>query len=106
MAQALPRNKEGEIDFERAKDIYTQILKMKPERFWEIYEELKHDPIAQRVKHWLEHGKDFAEALLEAIAYSAGVVARWGEQINQRAEQEAQQMNQTRFGRLANWLIK
>lgn len=77
IAQALPRNKEGGIDFEKAKSIYTQILQMSPERFWKIYNELKHDPIAQRVKHWMQHGREFAEALVGAISFSAGKAAKF-----------------------------
>jgi len=76
IAQALPRDKDGKIDFERAKSVYTQILQMDPERFWQIYEELKHDPIAQRARHWLQHGKNFGEALLLGLAEAAGIVSK------------------------------
>lgn len=105
LASAIPRKKDGEMDIERAKRLYSEIAEMTPQRVKQVIELLHHDPVAQRVKHWLKHGKVFAEAIVEAVAYSAGVVTRWGEQINQRAEQKAQKMNQTRFGRLARRLI-
>jgi len=106
LGQALPRDAQGKIDMERAKQVFSQIAQMDDDKFCQVMEELKHDPIAQHIRHWLKHGESLAEALVEGVAYSAGVVTRWGEQINQRAEQRAQQMNKTSFGRLAKWLIK
>ena len=107
LGQALPRNAQGQIDMERAKEILTQIAQMDAERFSQIIEELNHDPIAQHIKHYLKHGVSFAEALLEIAAYSSGVVTRWGKQISQQANCKADEMNnRTRFGQLARRLIK
>jgi hypothetical protein len=94
--KTICKNKDGETDLAKAHKIYTQILQMGPECFWKVYEELKHDPIAQRVKHWQHHGASFAEAILEGLAYGAGVAVRTANKLNQRAAQADVEINNWR----------
>jgi hypothetical protein len=107
LGQALPRDKDGKIDIERAKKIFSQIAQMDEARFCQVMEELNHDPIAQHIRHWLKYGANFSEALLEGIAYGAGVATRWGQQIDQRAEQLADEITEgTQDRRNASWFSR
>ncbi|KKS66284.1 MAG: hypothetical protein UV36_C0030G0001, partial [Parcubacteria group bacterium GW2011_GWC2_42_6] len=68
LGQALPRNKEGQVDEERAKKVFSELAKMDEPQFYQVMEELNHDPIAQAIRHVIIiHGKDMAEAILLGI---------------------------------------
>lgn len=56
LGHAIPRTKDGRIDWLRAQCIYTQISAMGPEEFYQFLELMTHDPVAQRLKggwRWL-----------------------------------------------------
>lgn len=112
LGDALPRDKDGRIDVEKGREFLKQIFQMDEAKFCQVLEEMSHDPIAQHFRRWVREGRSFAEALLEAIAYTSGVAARKGEDIDAWAEQKAQQINQRVvdnpgwYGRLAKTIFR
>jgi len=103
LGQVLPRDKDGKVDLERARVIFSQIAQMDKVRFSQILTEMNNDTTAQHVRHWLKQG----ESLAEALAYGAGVVARKYEELDQKAEGLAERLKQsTERRRRASWFSR
>lgn len=104
LGQVIPRTPDGKIDTDRAKKIFEELAKMDENLFCQTLEELDHDPIAQKIRHWLIHGKGFAEALAETMGETCG-------QLSANAEDAALRINEGTnnpgwFGRVARKLIR
>lgn len=111
LGNALPKNPDGTTNTERAKRIFTQLSKMEEAQFAQIIEELNHDPITQKLRHWLKHGKNIAEAIALTMAHTSGVAVRHMEKINNEAAELAAKIdkkvqNPSKFGRIANKLFR
>lgn len=111
LGNALPKNVDNTVDIERAKRIFSQLAKMEEAQFCQVIEELNHDPIAQKLRHWLKHGKNIAEAIVLTMAYTSGVAVRHMEKIDNKAAELAVKINErvdnpSRFGRIARRLIR
>lgn len=96
IAQALPR-KDGKLDLDRAKIIFTQLARMDEASFNQVLEELRHDPFAQHLRHWLSHGRSFANAIVGAAGQTLGFLYEKSRQLDQRAEQAADEINAWRI---------
>lgn len=103
LASLLPRTADGKLDIDTAKAIFSEVAKLNPKRFRQVVEILHHNPIEEKLLHWLSHGKTFGEALIYAFGEFAGLahnglgaVARAAEGVNQGAAQTAQEINDWR----------
>jgi len=91
LAKALDAIRKGDGSFNEdlAKRIYTLLAQMDEPTFNQALEELRNDAIVQKLKHWLKHGKNFADLVAGILACGAGIavgmndsltkeVKRWG----------------------------
>lgn len=101
IAQAIPRKADQTLDLERAKAVYGAIAEMDPAAFDDVVEMLRHDPIAQQVRSFLEKGQDFGEAVLHAAAYAAGRLDGRAEADLPAREQRIRDLQATIAGKLA-----
>jgi hypothetical protein len=105
LGEAIPK-KDGFLDEEKARVIFTQLGEMNEEEFKDAWDELNNDPIAEKIRYYLGQGKNFAEATALAIAHFSGIVILELDELDAQAEQKAEEMKRKPFGRIANWLFK
>lgn len=106
ISAALPRKEDGTLNIEEAKNAITQLARMNPDVLDQMFEALSHASLVQHLEHELKHLGEFLEEILVKVAFAGGVAVRTVESINHAANQEANELNQTRFGRLANRLFR
>lgn len=106
ISAALPRKEDGSLNTEEAKNAITQLARMNPDVLDQMFEALSHASLVQHLEHELKHLGEFFEEILVKAAFAGGVAVRSIEAIDQVAEQKAEELNQTRFGRLASRLFR
>ena len=60
---AFPRHKDGTLDLDRAIEVMTYLARVDETERAQIFEMLKHDPVAQKVKYWIELGSSYLKEL-------------------------------------------
>lgn len=110
LGHALPKEKDGSLDLERAKKIFSQLTEMDEAKFQQVLELLKHDPFQQIIRHYSQKGRNGVEAALLGIAYIIGIGARCSQERVQRLTWQMRRTNQRLennwFFQLANRIFR
>jgi len=106
LAAILPIKENGDLDQEEAKEILSDLAKTNPDATSEIFKALSETSFRHQITHELEGLFDILEEALVKAAFAAGVTAKAIKELDNLAKQKAEELNQTRFGRLANRLFR
>lgn len=98
IAEALPRKSDGSIDYDKAEKMIKHIAEMGEDRFADLIELAKHDPIMQHARYAIrkvrEAGGKAAELAQEVVLLIWDYTDEHAAQIAQRLEPRVEEFSQ------------
>lgn len=75
IGKALPRKKDGSLDWDKSLSMMDELVSMDKEKFDSMVEFLNHDPIFEFIKKGWYETKKLGPAILDGLYYAAGFAA-------------------------------
>ena len=72
---AFPRHKDGTLDLDRAIEVMAYLARVDEAERAQTFEMLKHDPVAQKIKYWIELGSAYLKEL------DAGFLSKFDDEV-------------------------